>query len=111
MTLYGVEWTFTVGDYRFEIGFDSGNECGLDQRDVYVSRRVPIQPVDLALFTGSRLLAAYRGPDGEDRRRAFDDEVAQARSRAGAACHSTRAARQRQCQVRRQAPATRGTSA
>lgn len=82
MTLYGVEWTFTVGDYRFEIGFDSGNECGLDQRDVYVSRRVPIQSVDLALFTGSRLLAAYRGPDGEERRRAFDDEVAQARARA-----------------------------
>lgn len=80
MTLYGVEWTFKAGDYRFEIGFDSGNECGLDQRDVYVSERVPIQSIDLATLPGPQLLAAYRGSDGEERRRVFDAEMAQART-------------------------------
>src|SRR5260370_27404917 len=39
MTIYGVEQTYYFGDFKFEIGFDSGNETGLDQRDVFVSSR------------------------------------------------------------------------
>jgi len=37
MTLYGVEETYHFGEFKFEVGFDSGFETGLDQRDVWVT--------------------------------------------------------------------------
>ncbi len=77
MTLYDVEWKAQYGPYRFEVWFDTGNECGLDQRDVYVRERTPIERVPLTFFPGRRLLAAYRGADRAAREAAFADAVAQ----------------------------------
>lgn len=67
MTQYGVEHTFIIGDYQFQIGYDSGNECGLDQRDVAASRRLQLDEIDLSTLPGRCLLEAYAGPDREVR--------------------------------------------
>jgi len=67
MTLYGVEHTFIIEDYQFQIGYDSGNECGLDQRDVEVSRRLRLDEIDLSTLPGRSLLEAYAGLDREAR--------------------------------------------
>lgn len=37
MTIYGVERKYRYGAFVFEVGFDSGNEASLDQRDIYWS--------------------------------------------------------------------------
>ena len=34
MTISGVEWQMEIGAYRFEICFDLGAPCSLNQRDV-----------------------------------------------------------------------------
>jgi hypothetical protein len=81
MTLYDMEWKVQHGAYRFEIWFDSGNECGLDQRDVFVRERTPIERVPLKSIPGRRLLAAYRGADRAAREAAFAEAVAQLEAR------------------------------
>lgn len=39
MPFRGVEQSFTVDDFRFEIAFDAGSEASLEQRDVYYRTR------------------------------------------------------------------------
>jgi len=39
VAIYGVEVTYQFGNYKFEIGYDSDSETGLDQRSVEVSLR------------------------------------------------------------------------
>jgi hypothetical protein len=80
MTLYGVEWRFVEGDARFEVHFDSGNSCGLDQRDLYVARPLPIERISLGAFAGPILLSAYRGDDRASRQDAYAAEIARVRS-------------------------------
>jgi hypothetical protein len=63
VTLHGVAWKLTAGDWKFEVGFDSGNETGLDQLDVFASQRVSSAAIDLHRCSTGHLLAAYRGPD------------------------------------------------
>ncbi len=41
MTLYGVERTLRYDNFRFQIAFDSGNEVGLEQRDIHWSEKQP----------------------------------------------------------------------
>ena len=36
MTFAGTEWAYAIGPYQFAAWFDSGNTCGLDQRDLVV---------------------------------------------------------------------------
>ena len=79
MTLYGVAWKLTAGDWRFEVAFDSGNETGLDQLDVFASQRVSSAAIDLHRCSTDHLLAAYRGPD-RDSLLAHDGEVLEASS-------------------------------
>lgn len=77
MTFHAVEWNAHYGPYRFEVWFDSGNECGLEQRDVYVRERTPIERVPLTSVPGRLLLTAYRGADRAAREVAFGEAVAQ----------------------------------
>ncbi len=39
MTIYGIEQTYWYGDFSFQIVYDSGNETGLDQRDIHWQER------------------------------------------------------------------------
>ncbi len=39
MTLYGVERTFRYDPFRLQIAYDSGNEIGLEQRDIHWSEK------------------------------------------------------------------------
>src|SRR5262245_27194579 len=39
MTIYGIESTWTIGDYRFEVAYDSGGGCGLDERTIWWQQR------------------------------------------------------------------------
>jgi hypothetical protein len=76
MGFYGVGWDMTVSPYRFDVGYDLHASCGLDQRDVYVCERTPIQRVPLTSVPGRWLLDAYLGSDREARERAYTAAVA-----------------------------------
>lgn len=76
MTIYDIEWSFTEGDYRFQVWFDSGNLCAFHQRDVYVSQLLPSEQIALGAFSGPELLAAYQGADRTAREETFAAEVA-----------------------------------
>lgn len=41
MTISGTEFSWTIGDYRFEVTYDSGSGCGLDERTIWWQRRIP----------------------------------------------------------------------
>jgi hypothetical protein len=77
MSFYGVEWDPKVGSYRFDVGYDRDAVCGLDQRDVYVCERTPIQRVPLKSLSGRWLLDAYQGADRQERVHAYAAAVAQ----------------------------------
>src|SRR5216683_6516852 len=77
MSFYDVEFEMRLDDDRFEVWFDAGNECGLNQRDVYVCARTPIERVPLHSVSGRHLLRAYQGADRAARERAFAAAVTQ----------------------------------
>jgi hypothetical protein len=76
MTISDVEWRLDVGPFQFEIWFDLGAACGLNQRDVWVRERLPIEQTPLNSLPGRVLLDAYSGADREERERAFAADVA-----------------------------------
>jgi hypothetical protein len=74
VTLHGVAWKLTAGDWKFEVAFDSGNETGFDQLDVFASQRVSAAAMDLQRCSTGHLLAAYRSAD-RDSLLADNDEM------------------------------------
>jgi hypothetical protein len=77
MSFYGVEWHMQMGGLRFEVGFDSGAACGLEEREICVRERTPIERIPLASIPGRWLLDAYVGDDRETRTGAYTAAVAQ----------------------------------
>ncbi len=61
MSIYGTEEKLNIGNYQFEVIYDSGNGCGLDQRDVWVAERTPFEIVALREIPVKHLLTAYCG--------------------------------------------------
>lgn len=76
MTFYGVEETLHYGQERFQVAFDSGNSCSLEQRDVFVIAPYDAEHMDLGQYRGRDLLAAYRGENAEARRAAYAEQAA-----------------------------------
>jgi hypothetical protein len=40
MTIYGIEFTWTIDGYCFEVAYDSGGGCGLDERTIWWQQRI-----------------------------------------------------------------------
>lgn len=61
--MYGITETVKYGDYKFDIGFDSGSETGLNQLLVDVAEKLDPDTAPLSEFSLEELLQALKEPE------------------------------------------------